>query len=141
MVVTCSLFLRKNVIFIFMKRVITTACMRCWFWLLRRKCNTLKPLRAHHCSKCGICILKMDHHCPYLVSIIISHRWINNCVGARNQKYFILFLIYVHMGEVLATLLGGWQIWNKRFLIKVSILPLYLYSITQNLSISVTFLH
>lgn len=35
------------------------------------KCDRIKPLRAHHCSVCGKCINKMDHHCP----------WINNCVG------------------------------------------------------------
>lgn len=26
------------------------------------RCSQLKPQRAHHCSVCGTCILKMDHH-------------------------------------------------------------------------------
>lgn len=49
------------------------------------KCKNFKPPRAHHCSVCKRCVLKMDHHCPY----------INNCVGLANQKYFILFIVYI----------------------------------------------
>ncbi|KAL1492791.1 hypothetical protein ABEB36_010980 [Hypothenemus hampei] len=48
------------------------------------KCKTIKPDRAHHCSVCGECVLKMDHHCP----------WINNCVCFTNYKFFVLFLGY-----------------------------------------------
>lgn len=48
------------------------------------KCHHIKPDRAHHCSVCGMCVLKMDHHCP----------WVNNCVSFSNYKFFILFLGY-----------------------------------------------
>ena len=60
-----------------------------------KRCKAFKPIRAHHCSICGRCIIKMDHHCP----------WVNNCIGQYNQKYFLLFLFYVILGEMYAVTL------------------------------------
>merc|ERR1711879_509210 len=54
----------------------TGAVLRC------RRCSSLKPIRAHHCSICQKCVLKMDHHCP----------WVANCVGYFNYKYFCCFI-------------------------------------------------
>ncbi|EQC34526.1 hypothetical protein SDRG_07854 [Saprolegnia diclina VS20] len=53
-----------------------------------RACNKPKPVRAHHCSVCRMCVMKMDHHCP----------WVGNCVGLANYKYFYLFVIYGALG-------------------------------------------
>jgi len=59
-------------------RTVVGGCRFC------EKCKAIKPDRAHHCSVCGSCILKMDHHCP----------WVNNCVNFTNYKFFVLFLGY-----------------------------------------------
>ena len=49
-----------------------------------QRCKCVKRNRAHHCSVCQRCVMRMDHHCP----------WINNCVGLVTQKHFLLFLLY-----------------------------------------------
>jgi len=65
-----------------------------------------KPPRAHHCKTCKRCIFRMDHHCP----------WINNCVGLNNQKFFILFLVYVTMYTIctLLLLILGITFWSQQ---------------------------
>ena len=90
------------------------------------RCNGFKPARAHHCSQCDrcaprphtprarrrrppsarthththaafarSCVMKMDHHCP----------WVNNCVGANNQKHFVLFVGYTALLSLYALVL------------------------------------
>ncbi|GAA6055471.1 hypothetical protein JCM3770_002844 [Rhodotorula araucariae] len=51
-----------------------------------------KPERTHHCSVCQTCILKFDHHCP----------WIKGCVGLHNERYFLLFLCYFSVASLFA---------------------------------------
>ena len=53
-----------------------------------QQCYVVRPPRVHHCSICKGCIMKMDHHCP----------WINNCIGQFTQKFFILLCGYSFCG-------------------------------------------
>ncbi|KAG0216356.1 hypothetical protein BGX33_000166 [Mortierella sp. NVP41] len=81
-----------------------------------KRCHLPKPERTHHCSVCKKCILKYDHHCP----------WIHNCVGHFNHRYFLMFLTYlttaciyfVYMGigpfMLLAEAEGNTEMWPYR---------------------------
>lgn len=67
-----------------------------------RKCNAPKPDRCHHCSQCGRCVLRMDHHCI----------WLANCVGYRNHKAFLLFLVYATVLSLLVAHEAGHVVWR-----------------------------
>ncbi|KAK9720390.1 DHHC palmitoyltransferase [Popillia japonica] len=58
-------------------------------------CQGYKAPRSHHCRKCGRCVMKMDHHCP----------WINNCVGWGNHAHFTAFLFFAVLGCTQATII------------------------------------
>ncbi|KAF2221730.1 DHHC palmitoyltransferase-domain-containing protein [Elsinoe ampelina] len=84
-----------------------------------RRCEMLKPPRAHHCKTCGRCIPKMDHHCP----------WTANCVSHRIMPHFIRFLFYAT--SALAYLqyficIRLYALWQKRLLPSFCCTPQYL---------------
>uniref|UniRef100_W5MBK7 Palmitoyltransferase n=1 Tax=Lepisosteus oculatus TaxID=7918 RepID=W5MBK7_LEPOC len=58
-------------------------------------CLMRKPLRSVHCFLCDSCVARQDHH-----SI-----WINGCIGARNHRYFVMFVFFL-------TVVGTWMFYG-----------------------------
>ena len=54
-----------------------------YFLKFCRTCKIPRDLRVYHCPLCGICVLRHDHHCP----------WLSTCVGLNNNKLFIELVV------------------------------------------------
>ena len=74
-------------------------------WRYCFKCKLVRPPRAHHCSICNACVMRMDHHCP----------WVGNCVGLHNHKYFLNFLFNAMMGCLVVSITMVYSCFNEGF--------------------------
>ncbi|XP_070544515.1 palmitoyltransferase ZDHHC6-like [Ptychodera flava] len=68
-------------------------------------CKGYKAPRSHHCRKCGRCVMKMDHHCP----------WINTCCGHTNHTRFIYFLFFAPAGCIHGSVIFILTIYNQLY--------------------------
>ena len=55
-------------------------------------CQCIKRNRMKHCYSCGKCVMKHDHHCP----------WIGACVGELNHFMFVMCL-FAHTCQAVTT--------------------------------------
>lgn len=68
-------------------------------------CQCIKPPRAHHCRRCGVCVYNLDHHCVYAG---------NKCIGEGNVAPFIRFLATLTVGSTVCVVISLLYAWLHR---------------------------
>lgn len=63
-------------------------------------CNMMRPRNARHCYRCDVCVIELDHHCP----------WIGKCIGKRTLLSFRVFV--VSLGLLAYFMMGCTVFWS-----------------------------
>ncbi|KAE8284682.1 putative palmitoyltransferase ZDHHC12 [Larimichthys crocea] len=80
-------------------------------FILSEDSDLQQPMRSKHCQTCQHCVRRYDHHCP----------WIENCVGERNHRWFVLYLAIqllvllwgLHIAWTGFNYAPTWQLWLR----------------------------
>ena len=62
--------------------------------------EVIKTENSFHCTICNKCSDHYDHHCPF----------IDNCLGTRNHKYFLVFLLSYFIYSLLIVAAVIWKL-------------------------------
>lgn len=84
-------------------------------------CKGYVGKQARHCGQCNKCIDGFDHHC----------KWLNNCVGSKNYRKFIVLLFFTFVNlAVLAGFEGFYLNAGRKYLIIVISIDLAVTGLT-----------
>ncbi|KAF6035990.1 ZDHHC24 [Bugula neritina] len=75
--------------------IMPTILKESWKFCYTCECNS--PPRSWHCSACGRCILRRDHHCTFA----------GVCIGHQNYRYFIMLLFYLSVCGIYINVLNA----------------------------------
>ncbi|KAI8518178.1 Zinc finger, DHHC-type containing 24 [Branchiostoma belcheri] len=71
-------------------------------WHFCASCEANSPPRSFHCWECGTCVLKRIHHCTFT----------GNCAAWANERYYMVFLLYMSVGAVYTNVMNFDYVWD-----------------------------